>query len=149
MKLDFPMQLPVVDRVSLLLTKSWADWFIEFFRRTTTVYRQAGKPNTAAAIPATALVPSQRGVNFLRVTYNLRVTQAPTTSGSVQLSLAWTDVVTQTFTGAALTGLGVQMQSVLMHADCAQPTTYAVAYNSVGTTPLQYTLDLVVEQVSG
>jgi hypothetical protein len=144
---------PVVDRTSLLFTQPLVDWLLRLVRHLPATQRFVGTSPYTAAIPATSLVPQQRGVvAFLRVNYLLTVTRPASGSGQVVLTLRWTDTTAQLAQSTVLHGtVGnvFDLRSVLIHADCNQPIMYDVAYTSSGTTPLQYTLDLVVEQVNG
>lgn len=151
--LEVPMREQVVDRTSLLLTMPWVDWFLRLVTRLPTAQRVTVKAPYMSSIPATAMMPLQRGViGFLRVSYLLRVTQPASSAGQVVLTLRWTDAQPELKQSRTLNGVGSSVedfQDVLMYADCSQPVTYEVAYSTSGTNPLQYMLDLVVEQVNG
>ena len=151
--IEVPMLEPVVDRTTLLFTQPLVDWLLRLVRHLPATQRFVVLTPLAKAIPTTPMVPLQRGaVAFLRVTYFLNVTQPATSAGTVQVILRWTDAALTVFQGAILNGTAskkLDMQTILIHADCSQPITYETAYSTSGTNPLLYQLDLVVEQLNG
>lgn len=98
-------------------------------------------------IPMTAIQPG-----LYRVSWYLRVTQAATTSSSIQVTLGWTDgAINCSRSGAAVTGnttSTTQSGSEFIRIDGVTPINYSTAYASVGATPMKYRLDLLVELVS-
>jgi hypothetical protein len=98
-------------------------------------------------VPMTAIQPG-----LYRVSWYLRVTQAATTSSSIQVTLGWTDgAVNCSRSGAAETGnttSTTQSGEAFIRIDGVTPINYSTTYASVGGTPMKYRLDLVVELVS-
>jgi hypothetical protein len=103
--------------------------------------------NQAAAIGATAL--SSGAAGRYRVSWIVRMTQAATTSSSFTLTIANTDgAVNVSQAGAAVTGnttTTVQSGAFIVRADAGTAVTYAIAYASVGATPMTYTVSLTIE----
>lgn len=98
-------------------------------------------------LPLTAIQPG-----LYRISWYLRITQPATVNSSIQLTLGWTDgAVNCTRTAAAVVGnttSTTQSGSELIRIDGVTPINYSTVYVSVGATPMQYRLDLVVELVS-
>lgn len=105
---------------------------------------------TAQAVRiATTTVLVAPVTGLYRLSYVVRVTQAATTSSSLQVTLGWTDG------GQALTMLGESLigntvttsetLSVLVRADAKTALTVAASYSSGGTTPMQFGLSVVAE----
>jgi hypothetical protein len=105
---------------------------------------------SAAIVTAAALTTTSAGL--YRVSYVIRVTQAATTSSSLTVTLGWVRSgvpITQAF--AAIAGNTVttyQSTALVVKADALTDLTYAVAYASVGATPMKFEIDVTVEQVS-
>jgi len=138
-----------------LLTQPWQIWF-----RTVTdainiapqVQTSVTGTPTGASIASTALLADTGSAGVFRVSWFLRVTQAATTSSSVAVTVAFTDGVALTVSGAAVTGnttSTIQQQSVIVRCDAASPLSYSTTYSSVGATPMQYALSVCVERLNG
>jgi len=103
----------------------------------------------AAALVTTTLWTT-RSKGTYRITIYVHITQAATTSSSVQVTIGWIEngsAVTKTF--AAVTGNTTQTtdgQSYEVPADNASGLTVSTTYASVGATPMQYRLEASVEQ---
>jgi hypothetical protein len=101
---------------------------------------------------ATHAVYTTTAAGLYRVSFVVRVTQAATTSSSLTVTLGWTrSAIALTAAGSAIVNGGVtsvQSGSVLMRAASATDLTVAVAYASVGATPMLWEIDVVVEFVS-
>lgn len=113
--------------------------------------RVTGTP-TGATIPSTVLLADTGSAGVFRVSWFLRITQAATTSSSVAVTVAFTDGVSLTVSGAAVTGNTTstfQQQSVIVRCDANSSLSYSTTYSSVGATPMQYALSVVVERVNG
>lgn len=109
-----------------------------------------GQTAQTAAIGVTPFTVGTLAGGLYRVSANLRITQQATTSGSVGVNLTFTkDGQTFTVTGTTLGNtLGASRGDTwLVHIDGATPISYSTAYASVGGTPMEYDLDLVLEQV--
>lgn len=140
----------------LLLPRVWIDWFTALTiqvernpeRLQTVELEQQGSSIGTTPIPLDVL-----SEGLYRLTYYLRITRAATTSSSLSVTFGWTDgAVSCAFsTPAAVTGNTtntVRGDTILVRSDQAAPLTYATTYASVGATSMQYSLDIVVEQVS-
>ena len=98
------------------------------------------------------LLADTGSAGVFRVSWFLRITQAATTSSSVAVTVAFTDGVSLTVSGAAVTGNTTstfQQQSVVVRCDANSSLSYSTTYSSVGATPMQYALSVVVERVNG
>lgn len=103
-----------------------------------------------ASIAATP-VPMVISPGWYRVSIYARRTQAATTSSDLKVDIGFTEsavsltVTTGTDSTNAVTK--VLSGSWLIRVDQSTTITYATTYASVGATPMQYRLDVVVEQV--
>jgi hypothetical protein len=155
---DPPLQSLLVDtdrqgKPTGLITRVWNAWLLALTTRISaaaTVLRTTQLLAQVAAVVTTAAYTTS-AAGLYRVTYCLRVTQAATTSSSLTVTLGWVrSTVGLTLSGSALVNGGpasAQTQSMLVRADRASDLTFAVAYVSVGATPVKFELDVVVEQV--
>lgn len=147
----FPVKTPIT--ASAWLMEPWRKWFLDLWTRVNaqpaslahvslTAQAAAITTTTALTVPATALY---------RLSYRARVTQAATSSSSLTVTLGWSDNgVACTSVGAAMTGnttATVQSGSVLARALVGSTVTYAAAYASVGATPMQFSLEIVTEEI--
>ena len=138
------------------MSTEWSNWIQQSL-----VPRAEGSAQVSATLPLTGKAASigttpipmtavQPGL--YRVSWYLRITQAATVSSSIQVTLGWTDgAINCTRSGAAVTGNTTnttQSGSELIRIDGVTPINYSTTYASVGATPMQYRLDLVVELVS-
>jgi hypothetical protein len=150
-----PHDAPLVDAPGLTISPVWYRYFsvviVGRLQSSAQVTRAVTLPNQAASIGATALAQGSAGVS--RVGWVLRITQPATTSSSVTVTIGYDDGgVAVSQAGAPVTGntiTTVQSGQVLVRSDAASPITYAVAYASVGATPMQYTLSVWIETVNG
>lgn len=103
-----------------------------------------------ASIGATP-VPMTVNVGFYRVSVYARRTQAATTSSDLKVDIGFTESGTSltvtTGTDSTNTTTKVLTGSWVLRVDQTTTITYATTYASVGATPMQYRLDVVVEQV--
>jgi hypothetical protein len=137
-----------------MLTEPWVDWF----RHLTGAIDDAPQHlNTvtlttqAASIGATDMSDGAIAAGLYRVTYYARITQAATTSSSLTVTLGWTDGgAGPGFSGAAMTGnttTTVQSETFMLRTDARAAINYSTTYASVGATPMQYRLDIVLMRV--
>ena len=139
----------------LMLPRVWIDWFTALTLRLDT---QTQALNTVelsaqqASIGTTAIPLDVLSTGLYRITYYTRITTPATVSSSLIITLGWTDgSVSCTSSGAAVTGntvSTVQGGTIMVRNDQASPLTYATTYASVGATPMQYALDILVEQIA-
>ena len=105
-----------------------------------------------ASIGSTSVYSSAIPAGLYRLAYYTRITRAATTSSSLTIAFGWTDGgVSQTFTGAAITGnttTTYQQATVTFRADGNTPITYSTTYASVGATSMQHSLLIVLEQLN-
>ena len=105
----------------------------------------------AASIAGTSLPIGSITHGVYRVSYYARITTAATTSSSLIVEFTWPDSgVTQTFTGAAITGnttTSYQQAEIVMDVDAVGPLQYNTTYASVGATPMAYKLVITCEKV--
>lgn len=104
----------------------------------------------AASIAATP-VPMTVNVGYYRISVYARRTQAATTSSDLKVDVGWTEsgatLTATTGTDSTNTTTKVLTGSWVVRADQTTTITYATTYASVGATPMQYRLDVLVEQV--
>ena len=105
----------------------------------------------AASIAATTLPIGDVEPGIYRANYTARVTRAATTSSALTVTLAWTDrgVAQSAIVSYLDQNLTTQPEwgAVIMRVDADSAVTYATTYVSVGATPMQYSLDIVVEKL--
>jgi len=105
----------------------------------------------SASIPTTPLPIDDIAGGYYRVGVYARVTRSASTSSSLTVKLGWTEngnALLYAFP-ALTTNLTttVLMQEIVLKVDQAVPITYSTVYASVGTTPMQYSLDIVTERM--
>lgn len=149
-----PLEAPVTEDKTFVLTQDWWRWIDLFIRRfqkcAQTLKAIALTGQTAAIVTSNLYTTLEAGV--YRVSYAMRVTTPATTSSSLTITIGWSDAgVALSQSGAALTGNLVTSQqngSFLVRCDGGSIITYAEAYASVGGTSMIYKCDLTVELVS-
>lgn len=139
----------------LLMTRVWVDWTTALQIR---IDNNATALNTvelsaqAASIGTTSIPLDILSEGLYRVTYYARITTAGTVSSSLTVTLGWTDhSVSCSFSGAAMvanTISTIQSNTVMVRNDAASPLTYATTYATAGATAMQYSLDILVEQIA-
>lgn len=106
----------------------------------------------SASIATTAIYSSAIAAGLYRVSYYIQVTRAATTSSDFAFSLAWTNFgVAQSFTGATKNGnttTTYEIGTLVFRADENTPISYAVTYNSVGATSMQFYLGATLEKLN-
>lgn len=138
-----------------ILTQPWQVWLrgvTDALNTTPQVQTSVTGTPTGASISSTALLADTGSAGLFRVSWFLRVTQAATTSSSVAVTVAFTDGVALTVSGAAVTGNTTstfQQQSVVVRCDASSAISYSTTYSSVGATAMQYALSVCVERLNG
>ncbi len=103
-----------------------------------------------ASITATP-VPMTVASGFYRVSVYARRTRAATTSSDLKVDIGFTEsgasLTVTTGTDSTNMTSKVVTGSWVLRVDQTTTITYATTYASVGATPMQYRLDVVVEQV--
>lgn len=106
--------------------------------------------NQDASVGATDLTGGNASAGLYRLTYYARLTQAATTSSSLEIVLDWTDNgIARSFNGAAITSnsttTGWQSETKMIRSDGLSPIRYSTIYSSTGGTPMLYALSVVLE----
>jgi hypothetical protein len=135
------------------ISHSWYLWLfalVALLQASARVVTTKSYTNQSASIPATSLNVTVAGV--YRVSWTLRPTQAATVSSSLIVTIGYTDAgQVLSVAGVALTANLVttpQSGTFLLRTDGASPVTAAIAYGSVGGTPLVFKADVTCEQVA-
>lgn len=136
------------------ITRDWVDFFVSILTRVEATPKEltAVRLDAQAASIATANLTAVLSAGSYRVSTYVVVTQAPTTSGDVTVTLSWThggvlrsvDLQTLTWTSGLINAV---LGEVVMTVDADTSITYQTVYHSVGATPLKYALHFTVEQV--
>lgn len=143
-----------ITSISRMITRPWQVWLRDL---TTTATNAVALVQTvslvgqAASIGTTSIPSIGLTTGLYRVTWYLRITTAATTSSSVAVSFGWTDTVSATLSGAAVTGntvTTIQTGTGMFVVDAASPVTYTTSYSSAGATAMQYALSVTLEAVS-
>lgn len=151
-----PLQTPIVELEKRpgtfpgQMTKAFENWLRSLVDRAqVAAYTLKTVALTAqnASIAATTLEPVASG--RYRVSYRVRLSQAATTSSSIQIAVTTTEGgVNCKQLSAAYTGNVTnrpQSGVFLIHSDASSPVTFETTYASVGATPMLYELDVVLE----
>jgi hypothetical protein len=156
-----PRENPVVrapekqgDPNAFLPTEIWGkfidDWIATSNRKPTLAF-DAKKTDQQASIAATDFTGGLLAAGLYRLQYYARVTQAASTSSSLQVQISWTDgSVAQSKTFSAVTGnttSTTDIQTMLIRVDEGSPVRYEVTYASVGATPMKFALYVTLEHV--
>lgn len=106
----------------------------------------------AAAIATTPLAIGTVYEGIWRVSVTVRVTRAATTSSEVRVTISWTEGgVAQSEQTTLLNGNLTSTRegrTFIIRADGSTPISYATSYASVGATTMQYSLDVVAEELA-
>lgn len=147
---------PLVSKLpKFVVGKKWIQYFTNLV--TSVEERPARKASVlltgqAAAIATTPLPIGSVSMGVWRISATLRVTQAATTSSAVRLTVAWTERgVAQTQQGTNLNGNLTTTREGLtfvIRVDGNTPISYSTTYASVGATSMQYSLDIVAEELA-
>lgn len=132
---------------------SWADFLSKLtfsVQAAATRINSVTKTDQAGSIGATDMTGGNLKAGLYTVKSYAQVTQAATVSSSLQVTISWTTHgVAQSESFAAITGNTTathQAESLgLIFADAGSPVNYATTYASVGGTPMQYALYVVLE----
>lgn len=153
-----PIEDPVVEP-SLLGSVPWLEWLSEVSRvldrspqrAQQKVYTGTVSLEDQAASVASTTIASPLAAGLYRVSYYARITQAATSSSTLDVTIGWgDDDQTQTFAGATINGNTVttyQNDSFLIHVTGGGGITYQLDYTSTGATVMQYRFDIYVEEM--
>jgi hypothetical protein len=149
-----PFQSPLVDRNGRM-PSTWTKFLIAITRRANASPEPLGAVSVtgqAASIAATSVTTPILAAGRYQVAYYARVTTAATTSSSLSVTIRHTDggvTVDQTSadaigntTGTALSGTFIAV------VDASTTIRYLTTYASVGGTPMQYRLSMLVHALS-
>jgi hypothetical protein len=152
-----PWRSPLIQSIAdrLIGRDAWAQWFLAVQRAVDSTALGVGTPQTLiaqhAALPVTTVL-TVPATGLYRVSVAAVITQAATTSSSLQLTVRWTCLgVPTAVSGAAMTTnvVGTLAQiTPIAYADEGTVITVEAAYASVGATSMQYTLSARVEAMS-
>lgn len=105
-----------------------------------------------ASIGTTVLSTDPTATGLYRITYYFRITTPGSTSSSLSCTFSWTDDgVPVSATTAAVTGnttTSFSSGSLLVSGDQASSVSYATTYASVGATPMEYKLSVILEAIN-
>ena len=148
-----PDRDPIV-REGGLVESAWSKFFAALTQEQATSALLQGRTaltTQAAAISATSIPIQTVYTAEYRVSYYARVTQAATTSSTLQIAIGWTEGgVALSQSGTSLTGNTTttgENATLFIVADGNTPITYTVTYASSGATPMQYRLTVVAERI--
>lgn len=149
-----PESDPIADD-DRIITGTWYRWlYLIITRLLTCILRAANgvhRAGVAGAIATTTLfVPSFIGT--YRVTWGLQIVTPGTVSSSATVTIGWTTGgVAQTKVFPAITGNTTATNdsgTTTCRPDTGLPVTYAVAYATVGATPMAFSIDAVPEALT-
>lgn len=139
----------------LIMGFEWLQWFGEMVvavdaapSRQTSVHKTA----QTASIGTTPLPLGSIPPGVWRVSYYARITTPGSVSSTLTVTISWTDgAIACSASGTAITGnttATVQFGTLVIRSDDGTPISYATTYGSVGGTPMQYALDVVIESLA-
>lgn len=141
--------------LAYLMTPVWQDSFVAQQQRINQTAYQF--PNTIdldsqdTSIGTTPIPLPSLSAGLYRVSVYARITQAATVSSSLQVSILFTDTgssaIANTASQTGNTTASVISQDLPIHVDQATPISYATTRNSVGATPMKFSLRIAVEQL--
>lgn len=137
------------------VTQPWVDYFTALGtsqEASPIRIAQVGVTAQSASIAATDMSNGNLSGGFYAVSFYARITQAATTSSSLEVIVDWTEGgLAQSHTFAAITGNTVTSLLSdglpLILVDPLSPIRYSTTYASVGGTVMQYELYIVLTQV--
>lgn len=113
---------------------------------------QENLTSQAASIATTPLAIGNVTQAVWRVSYTVRVTTPGTATGTIQVTVTWTERgVVQTETGTLLNGnltTTREGRTLIIRTDAGTPISYSTAYTSTGATAMRYSLDVVAEELA-
>ena len=137
------------------MPSSWVRYFTDLVNRTSQSFQRLAsvtKTGQSASISASSVPIGSVTAGLWQVSYYVRVTQAATTSSSIQVSMTWTDGGTVvTHTGTALTGNTTATHEEWVgqfYVDAATVISYATTYASSGATAMKYQLLITAAAVT-
>ena len=138
-----------------MLTAPWLDYFTaqsNLISQMPARIQTVSVAQQSASIGATDMSNGSLSAGLYLIQYYARITQAATTSSSLEVVFDWTDGgVTPVYTGAAMTGNTTstfQSGSLMVEVDALSPIRYSTIYASVGGTVMEYKLVVVLSEVS-
>ena len=136
------------------LAETWRRWFgrmPDTLNSIPNIQKRVSLSSQGASISATDLGGAAvLAAGTYRATYYARISTAASVNSSLTVTLAWTDGVAQTYSGAAIIGnttTTYQTGTLMFRADASSAITYATTYASNAAGEMKYTLDIVLERV--
>lgn len=147
-----PRNEPVTHAKTWIMTRLWQtlmDNLVANVSASAVIEGSDSLTAQSATIPATAITAPIVG-GLYRVSYQLRVTQAATVSSSATVTVTWVsggNTFSQSFAAVTGNSLTTQQSGSLpcIDVDAETEIEYAVTYVSVGATPMQFALDVILE----
>lgn len=139
-----------------LATDPWIKW-LQFsqdtLQSTPRIFTNVTSLAQSASISTTPFPNAQISGGLYRLSYSAQITQAATTSSSLEINFLWTsqDGTSQIVTSAAMTGntvTTVQSGSIVINSDVNTPVSYSTSYASVGGVSMQYTVSFIIENLN-
>lgn len=149
-----PIRTPVAEQVNFVsvLHREIVNFLNQLRDRllgTSNVVGTVDLEDQSAAVTTTDVPTSPLQAGAYRLSYQLRVTRAATTSSSTNVTLGWTFGAvscSQIFTYLTSNTTATQTSdAITVNIDAGTPITYAVTYSSAGATAMQYGFTLFVE----
>lgn len=142
-------------QLSWRVSDSWTKWFsaqVQTIQSAAQSIGSASESNQSASIASTGIQGASLSTGVYRLAFYLRVTQAATTSSSIQVTFSWTDdgVACSRTTTAATGNLTTTTDTgtILVLADANSPISYSTTYGSVGATPMKYKIIVTLESIN-
>ena len=146
-----PLEAPVVGKGGLMTPdwRSWFEWMPVTLQAIPSILNVVDLRGQAAAISATAWQNSRLLDGLYRLSFTHRIDQVASGSSATQITIKWTAGGTvQTYTGDNLIGNSLTTRderTFPIHLDANTDITYETTYTSVGGTPMNYEVGLVLE----
>ena len=152
---EFVVEQPVTaSRISGRVTQAMRYWLLSLADRingSPSIVATVTASTQAASIGTTSFAILQVQPGVYRLSMAARISRAATTSSSLTVTFGWTATVACTTSSAAITGNTTATTgslTYLVRVDEATAITYATTYVSVGAVTMQYSLDVLCEQVA-
>jgi hypothetical protein len=149
-----PFKSALVDRGGRM-PNTWVKFFVNLTRRAMASPEPIGAVSVtaqAASLAATSVTTPILTAGRYQIAYYARVTQAATTSSSLSVTIRHTDGgvdVDQTTAAATGNTTGTVLSGTFIASvDASTTLKYLTTYASVGGTPMQYRLSLLVSSLS-
>ncbi len=154
--------IPLFDKISEtekgkagFMTDAWVNWFNQILQKlgSAAVVVASSGPLTlqGATIPATDVTGGVLPGGLYRVSYYAQITRAAGAASSLDITIDYQNGgVTQSNVGATVNGNTTathQSADFFIRMDPASPIRYGIVYASAGVPTMQYSFDLLVEEL--